>query len=94
VSKQQRVAEAAKPRPVPEEPRPVPKVTRLEGRILLPDLRGLTVAEVEAVSKQARLTVNISGRGRAVSQTPPPGTVLAAGAGDVWVLCEPGTDPI
>ena len=25
---------------------------------------------------------------------PPPGTVLAAGDGDVWVLCEPELDPI
>lgn len=72
----------------------MPNVAQLEGRILLPDLRGLSVAEVQAVSKRAKLTVNISGRGRAVSQTPPPGTVLAAGDGDVWVLCEPELDPI
>jgi cell division protein FtsI (penicillin-binding protein 3) len=82
-------------RPVPEEkPRPIPNVARFEDRILLPDLRGLTVAEVEAVSKQAKLPVKIMGRGRAVSQSPPPGTVVAAGNVNLLVRCEPGMDPI
>ena len=84
-----------KPRAVPEEkPRPMPDVARFAGRILLPDLRGLTVAEVEAVSKQAKLPVKITGRGRAVFQSPPPGTVVAAGDVSVLVLCEPEMDPI
>ena len=72
----------------------MPNVESFEGRILLPDLRGLTVAEVEAVSKQAKLPVKITGRGRAVSQSPPPGTVVAAGDVSVLVLCEPRMDPI
>jgi len=81
-------------RPVAQhKPRPVPEVVRLAGRVLLPDLRGLTVAEVEAVSRRSRLPVKITGHGRAVEQNPPPGSVIAVDV-DVSVRCEPGTDPI
>lgn len=87
---------AAKPPPVAprKETRPVPEVARLEGRVLLPDLRGLTVAEVKAVSQRAQLVVRITGNGRAVSQSPPPGTVVAASSATIQVRCEPGVDPI
>jgi cell division protein FtsI (penicillin-binding protein 3) len=87
---------AAAPRPVEAQrkARPVPEVVSLEGRVLLPDLRGLTVAEVKAVSERARLAVQITGRGRAVDQSPPPGTVVAASAATIQVRCEPGVDPI
>jgi stage V sporulation protein D (sporulation-specific penicillin-binding protein) len=70
------------------------EVARLADRVLLPDLRGLTVAEVQAVSKQARLPVEISGSGRAVAQSPPPGTVVAASEARIQVRFEPLVDPI
>ena len=85
---------AAKPPAVAprKKSRPAPEVARLEGRFLLPDLRGLTVAEVKAVSKRAQLSVEITGRGRAVAQSPPPGTVMAASGAHIQVRCE--ADPI
>lgn len=59
-----------------------PKVEALTGdgrTFFLPDLRGLTVAEVEAISRASHLDVEIVGSGRAVDQEPDPGTVLSAG---------------
>jgi cell division protein FtsI (penicillin-binding protein 3) len=91
-----RVAAAAPaPRAAPPAaPRAVPEVARLADRVLLPDLLGLTVAEVQAVSREARLAVQISGRGRAVAQSPPPGTVVAASEARIQVRFEPPVDPI
>ena len=85
---------ASKPRAVvpQRKSRPAPEVARLQGRLLLPDLRGLTVAEVKTVSERAQLSVEITGRGRAVAQSPPPGTVVAASGARIQVRCE--ADPI
>jgi cell division protein FtsI (penicillin-binding protein 3) len=81
--------------PAPRTPElvPVPDVTRLADRVLLPDLHGLTVAQVKAITAQAQLRVEISGSGRAVAQDPPPGTVVAAQRDRVRVRFEP-TDSI
>jgi hypothetical protein len=70
-----------------------PELTRLADRILLPDLQGLTVAEVRAVRAKSQLHVEISGNGRAVAQDPPPGTVLATRGTRIQVRFEPGVDP-
>jgi cell division protein FtsI (penicillin-binding protein 3) len=75
------------------EPLPVPDVTRLADRVLLPDLRGLTVAQVRAVTEQAQIRVEITGSGHAVAQDPPPGTVVGAQRDRVRVRFEP-TDSI
>ncbi|MEE2679155.1 MAG: penicillin-binding protein [Myxococcota bacterium] len=94
-----RIARAAteppKPRPVRTHApsKPVPEVTRLLDRVLLPDLRGLTVDQVRTVTAKTELMVHISGKGRAVAQDPPPGTVISDRA-PVSVRFEPGADSI
>ncbi|MDJ0849365.1 MAG: penicillin-binding protein [Myxococcota bacterium] len=87
---------AAKPAPAPRPAarRRVPELVQLEGRVLLPDFSGYTVAELRELSAATELSVRISGRGRAVSQEPPPGTVVAARGARIEVHCEPGADPI
>ena len=61
--------------------------------MLLPDLTGLTVAEVKSVTARADVSVRISGNGRAVAQHPPPGSVIAAKSA-IQVRFEPGAGPI
>ncbi len=87
---------AAKPAPAPRPParRRVPELVQLEGRVLLPDFSGYTVAELQELSAATDLSLRISGRGRAVSQEPPPGTVVAARGARIDIHCEPGADPI
>jgi len=52
-------------------------VVQQEGRLLVPDLHGLTVAEVKRVVSSAPVELEVFGRGRAVAQEPDPGTVLS-----------------
>jgi cell division protein FtsI (penicillin-binding protein 3) len=66
------------------------EVARVDDRVLLPDFRGFTVAEVRQIAASSQLAVSISGSGRAIAQEPPPGTVLAVGGGSVRVRFEPG----
>jgi cell division protein FtsI (penicillin-binding protein 3) len=66
------------------------EVARVEDRVLLPDFRGFTVAEVRQIAETSQLAVSISGSGRAITQEPPPGTVLAIGGAPVRVRFEPG----
>ena len=89
-----RVPQRPQSRLTKSEPTVVPALTRLAGRVLLPDLRGLTVAEVEAITAQEHLAVEISGSGRAVSQDPLPGTIIAARDARIQVRFEPGAGPI
>jgi len=87
----------AQPSPAPAakvRPKAPPEITRLADRVLLPDLRGLSVAEVKAISKRAQLDVAISGSGRAVAQDPPPGTIVASRGARIQVRFEPEMDPI
>jgi cell division protein FtsI (penicillin-binding protein 3) len=79
--------------PAPAPARQIPEVMRLANRVLLPDLAGLTVAQVKVVTAKAELLVEISGRGRAVAQSPPAGTIVASNA-LVVVRFEPGADSI
>ena len=66
------------------------EIARVEDRVLLPDFRGFTVAEVRQIAATSQLDVSISGSGRAIAQEPPPGTVLAIGGAPVRVRFEPG----
>jgi cell division protein FtsI (penicillin-binding protein 3) len=80
----------AAPAPEPDaDSAPPPAMARVEDRVLLPDFRGFTVAEVQQIAASSQLAVRISGSGRAISQEPPPGTVLAVGAASVKVRFEP-----
>jgi hypothetical protein len=96
------VAAAAPPAARPNQPRdaappvaappPAPRaveIARVEDRVLLPDFRGFTVAEVRQIAATSQLDVSISGSGRAIAQEPPPGTVLAIGGAPVRVRFEP-----
>ncbi len=61
------------------------------GHLLVPDLYGLTVAEVKRVVSRAPVELEIFGRGRAVKQEPDPGTVLSDGRTRLRVsFAEPG----
>ncbi len=80
------------PRPQPTAPRHteasvVERLTSLGDRVLLPDFRGRTVAEVRQMTA-GRLEVKISGEGRAVTQQPPPGTIYALNSGPVQIRFE------
>ena len=75
-----------KPRPKAEKAKTV--VERFEDRFLLPDFLGLTVDEVRQITARIPLDVKISGLGRAVSQDPPAGTVVAQRGGSVRVRFE------
>jgi len=48
-------------------------------RVLVPDLRGLTVAEVVQRTSRTALKLELTGHGRAVAQEPVPGTIVTAG---------------
>ncbi|HEY5656431.1 MAG TPA: penicillin-binding protein [Myxococcota bacterium] len=71
-------------------PRALPSIVSLNGRVLLPDFRGLTAAEVMQITESHGLRVKVSGSGRAVNQHPPPGSVVAKGSTSIHV--EFGTD--
>jgi cell division protein FtsI (penicillin-binding protein 3) len=88
-----RLGIVTEPQQAPRRPA-VPMLTRLGDRVLLPDLRGLSVVEVEAIAAQADLAVEISGSGRAVAQDPLPGTIVAARDARIQVRFEPGAGPI
>ena len=53
--------------------------------MLLPDFLGLTVTEVKQMNADGDFELQISGRGRAVEQDPPPGTVMGASEARVRV---------
>jgi cell division protein FtsI (penicillin-binding protein 3) len=82
------VVAAARPAPVPAAAKPSrapspaagPEVASFRDRVLLPDFRGLSVEEVTRITAGHGLRVKVQGRGRAVAQEPPPGTILPAGA--------------
>lgn len=89
-------APAAVPAPPAAPPTPtreIPEMMRFSDRVLLPDLQGLTIAQVKAVTAGADLTVEISGEGRAVAQEPPPGTIVP-GEARIVVRFERGADSI
>jgi len=72
-----------------EKPPPPPLIATLEDRLLLPDFRGLSSAEVRRVTMGIGLEVEMRGRGHAVSQDPAPGTILAGSTRRVSVRFAP-----
>jgi hypothetical protein len=52
-------------------------IATLHNRVLLPDFIGLSTDEVRRATTGIGLEVEMLGRGRAVSQHPAPGTILA-----------------
>jgi len=61
----------------PGAPSRVAELPRLGDRVLLPDLRGLTLEEVRALAAAAALELDARGHGLVVAQDPEPGTILA-----------------
>ena len=85
---QPRAARAPQPSSAhPSQPTAVERLTSLGDRVLLPDFRGRTVAEVKQMTA-GRIDVKISGQGRAVAQRPPPGTIFALTGGPVTIRFE------
>lgn len=68
---------------------PAGEVARQGDRVLVPDLRGLTVAEVVQRTARTALRLELSGHGRAVAQEPVPGTIVTAGRERLRVRFEP-----
>jgi hypothetical protein len=56
--------------------------------MLLPDFRGLTESEVRTITADTPLDVKMTGSGRAVTQEPPAGTVLASSQALVFIHFE------
>jgi hypothetical protein len=57
-------------------------------RMLLPDFRGLTQSEVRQITANTELGVKMSGRGRAVGQEPPAGTIVGTAQALVFIHFE------
>jgi cell division protein FtsI (penicillin-binding protein 3) len=76
-------ASAPVPQPVTRRTATVPPVPATDnafrGRVLLPDLRGLSRSEVMQVTAANGLRATLEGDGTAVRQNPPPGSVVAGG---------------
>ncbi|MCG8591862.1 MAG: transpeptidase family protein [Proteobacteria bacterium] len=92
-----RASDPEEPTPVVSAPPPRPAavsepIARVGDRVLLPDFRGLSVSEVRALAEANSLMIEIEGRGRAVSQEPEPGAILAAGAASVRIRFAPGAE--
>jgi len=79
-----RLVAAASDAPAPPEV----SLARIGGRVLLPDFRGLTRRQVERATAGSPLAMELSGSGRAVSQDPPPGTVVGERGARVRVRFE------
>jgi cell division protein FtsI (penicillin-binding protein 3) len=79
---------------VASAPAPEPAALARQGdRVLVPDLRGLTVSEVVQRTAGSALRVEILGEGRAVAQEPDPGSILTAGSERLRVRFEPQAGP-
>jgi hypothetical protein len=64
-------------------------IVTLDDRLLLPDFSGLSTDEVERATTRIGLQVEMRGQGRAVSQYPAPGTILAGAMRHVSVRFAP-----
>jgi hypothetical protein len=62
-------------------------------RLLLPDFRGLSEGEVRRITADSALEVKMTGRGRAVSQEPAAGTILARRQALVFIHFERSAEP-
>ncbi len=70
---------ATPPPRTPREPE-LPGFEKLGNHLLMPDLTGLTIAEVRSITEKNDVSVEISGRGLAIAQDPSPGTVVPLAA--------------
>lgn len=62
---------------------------RADDRVLVPDLLGLSIAEVVERTGRTALELELTGHGRAVTQEPVPGTIVSASRERVRVRFEP-----
>lgn len=62
---------------------------RADDRVLVPDLLGLSIAEVVERTGRTALELELTGYGRAVTQEPVPGTIVSASRERVRVRFEP-----
>jgi cell division protein FtsI (penicillin-binding protein 3) len=89
-AKRPKVAAApARPPAPPPVAAPPAEVVRLDERMLVPDLRGMTVTEVRQITANTPIALQIRGNGRVVTQVPPPGTIVAARDALVLLRFEP-----
>jgi hypothetical protein len=64
----------------PEAAPPSVALVQFEDRVLLPDFSGLSVPEVTRITESQPVIVRFQGRGRAVAQDPPAGTIVPGGS--------------
>ena len=83
-----RVAQA-EPKPPPAVSAPPPSVHTFRDRVLLPDFRGMPRSQVQQVTAAGGMRVELRGEGVALSQDPPPGSVLLTERDTVKVLFGP-----
>jgi cell division protein FtsI (penicillin-binding protein 3) len=72
-----------------KRPQPALTIVTLDDRLFLPDFSGLSIDEVKRATTRIGLKVEMQGRGRAVSQYPAPGTILAGTTRQVSVRFAP-----
>jgi len=63
----------------------MPVLAQIGNRVLLPDLHGLSLAQVRQITENTSLTLSISGQGVVIAQSPAPGTILAGDQKNVFV---------
>ena len=68
-----------------------PSVHSFRDRVLLPDFRGLPRKQVIQVTAAGGLRVTLEGEGVAVSQDPPPGSVVLSERDTVRIVFGPAT---
>jgi len=94
------VAERAAPKPKVAEAKPAapavsappPPVHSFRDRVLIPDFRGMPRSQVAQVTQAGGLRVELRGEGVALSQDPPPGSVVLSERDTVKILFGPSGD--
>jgi cell division protein FtsI (penicillin-binding protein 3) len=79
----------AAPAPAPATVAGPVEMVRYDGRVLLPDFRGLSVREVMRITSEHDLELQVRGDGRAVEQDPQPGTIVRVDRDRVRVRFSP-----
>jgi cell division protein FtsI (penicillin-binding protein 3) len=85
-AKQATLAVARQQKSFEREPEP----TRLADRLLMPDLLGRSLSEVQRVAAASSFDLHVNGTGRAVEQAPEAGTILVGNNPFVLVRFQPG----
>ena len=84
-------AHAPKQAKLPAVSAPPPSVHSFRDRVLLPDFRGLPRKQVMQVTAAGGLRVTLEGEGVAVSQDPPPGSVVLSERDTVRIVFGPAS---